>query len=429
VAPAKANSLWGALLAGLLKPEPLSWEMRWYLLPRFVRFKQQQNPAAGPDESLAPWLRVPADKLAELLALELPKVFQLAAVRAVLAQPGEPSSTLTRTLTQHPALALVVLQPGDEDRSVAFFEALQQESPSRPWFEDVVAHAADYPATLLNRFFESTLLAGRIDADRLVRTQGSRMLELFAGQSGLDRLGLQFLAVPPADLVHNHSVLAFLNSLRNQSQLGEELKLRIDAVLAVRAFLDSPQFTLEAMASIASALAVSPAVLPTATKGQLFDAVVQELSKRSSTGALQAELELVLLNLGPTLANDATDLFENSLRAWRNRESDFAKHPNRVHAYLALALGAASSAELNIQLDGLEAHAFGLASDAAKVGGHPMLDELDRRAKSWPKEAQTKWGFLLAAVRPHSRWKRDAACIAIGVAIATVAGFILKVAN
>lgn len=426
VAPAKANALWGELLAGSLKPDQLSWEMRWYVLPRFVRYKQQQNPGSGPDASLAPWLAVPAEKLAELLALDLPKSHHIAAARAALTQPGEPAATLTQTLTQHPALALVLLQFGDEDRSVSLFESLQTEAPNRQWFEEVVANAADYPASLLNRFFESTLQAGKIDADRLVRTQGTRLLELFAGQSGLDRLGGQFLAVPPADAIHNQTVLAFLRSLREQSQLGDGSKARIDAILAVRDFLDSPEFTPDAMAPLSAAFAVTPSALPSATRGQVFDAVTRELSKRSSKGTLQADFEAVLIHLGSTLANDATDLFENTLRAWRALESDFAKHPNRVHAFLALALGASASDELRSKLDGLDSHAFGLASEAAKIGGHPMLDELDRRAKDWPKEAKTKWGFLLAAVRPQSRWKRDAISGLIGAAIASAAWMTLK---
>ena len=428
VAPAKANALWGELLAGPLRPDQVSWEMRGYLLPRFVRFQQQRNANGGP-EVLAPWLTFSAEKLAELLALELPRPYQLAAARSALAQPGEPSATLTHTLAQHPALALVLLQPGDEERSVALFEALQAEAPSRPWLEEVVAHAADYPPSLLNRFFESTLKAGKIDADRLVRTQGARLLELFAGQSGLDRLGLQFLAVPPPDVVHNQTVLAFLKSLREQPPLGDELKARIDAVLAARAYLDAPDFTPEAMDPLAAAFAVAPPSLPAGTKLQASEATTRELSKRSSKGALQADLEAVLLHLGPTLANDATDLFENTLRAWHGLEADFAKHPNRVHAFLALALGAAESSELRAKLDGLDAHAFGLASEAAKVGGHPMLDELDRRTKSWPKEAQTKWGFLLAAVRPQSRWKRDAISGLVGAALASAAWLVWKVAG
>ena len=421
VAPAKANAIWGELLAGSIRPEPLAWEIRRYLLPRFVRFKQQQNPGAGPDASFEAWLAVPVEQLAELLALDLPKAHQLIAARAALARTGEPSAALAQTLALHPAIVLELLRAGDEDRALALFESLRTAAANRPWFEDVVAQAADYPASLLNRFFESTLRAGGIDADRLVRTQGTRLLELFAGQSGLERFGLQFLTIPPADAVHNQTVLAFLRGLRQQTHLGDDLKTRIDAILAVRGFLDSPDFTPDAMAPVAAAFAVLPTALPGATKGQVFDAATRELSKRSSKGTLQADLEAALWHLGPTLANDATDLFENTLRAWQNSEADFAEHPNRVHAFLALALGAGASAELNGQLDGLEALAFGLASEAAKAGGHPMLDELDRRAKEWPKEARTKWGFLLAAVRPKSRWKRDAACGLIGAVAASLA--------
>ena len=429
VAPAKANALWGELLAGSLRPDQLSWDMRWYLLPRFVRFLKQQNATSASEASLAPWLLVPGDKLAELLALDLPKPYRLAAAHAALSQPGEPSATLTRTIADHPALALALLRPGEESRSVALFEALQEQAPDRPWLEEVVANAGDYPSSLLNRFFESTLKAGKIDADRLVRTQGTRLLELFAGQSGLVHLGRQFLEAPPADVVHNETVLTFLRNLRAQGRFDDGLESRIDAVLHVRTFLDSPDFTPEAMAPVTAAFAIAPPVLPGATKGQVFDAVIRELSKRSSKGTLQADLEAVVLHLGPTLANDATDLYENALRSWRGTESDFAKHPNRVQAFLALALGASESAELRTELDGLEAHAFGLASEAAKVGGHPMLDELDRRAKAWPKDAQTKWGFLLAAVRPKSRWKRDAVSGFIGAAIASVGWLVLKLAG
>jgi len=429
VAPAKANAIWGELLAGAAKPESLSWEMRGYLLPRFARYKQRQNAAGTHDVSFDPWLAVPAERLAETLALDLPKAYHLAAARSAAGRAGEPTEVLTQTLAKHPALALTLLQTGDADRSVLLYEALQTEAPDRPWFEEIVSRASEYPAELLNRFFESTLKAGKIDADRMVRSQGSRLLELFAGQSGLDRLGLQFLAVPPADAIGNRSVIEFLRGLREQPQLSAELKARIDAILVVRAYLDSPEFTAEAMQPIAAAFGVAPSALPSAAKGQVFEAATRELAKRSSKGSLQADFETVLLELGPTLANDPTDLYENTLRTWRNIEKDFAKHPNRVHAFLAIALGATESADLRTKLDGLESHAFSLASEAAKLGGHPMLDELDRRAKAWPKDARTKWGFLLAAVRPQSRWKRDAIAALIGAGIASISWLMLKFAG
>ncbi|MCZ2342218.1 MAG: hypothetical protein LC104_10545, partial [Bacteroidales bacterium] len=74
---------------------------------------------------------------------------------------------------------------------------------------------------------------------------------------------------------------------------------------------------------------------------------------------------------------------------------------NFVTAFLAVALGANLSPELNGKLDGLDVHAFAVANEAAKHGGNRMLQEIDQRAESWPKSAKTQWGFLSAAVRPR----------------------------
>lgn len=428
LAPAKANAIWGEFLAGGISPDSVEWNIRWYLLPRFARFKQQTTGANTPDESLARWLAIPADKLGEFLQLDLPKPYWLTAARSILDSSETLEPETAKTLAGQPGLALSLLQSGSDSKAVELFDALEREAADRPWFEEIVGRAAEFTATRLNRFFESTLAANRIDADRLVRTQGTRLLEQFNGQSGLDRLATQFLAITPADALQNGSVHSFLSELRKQPQLDATNAGRIDAVFAVRQYLDHPEFSTEAMAPLAAAFAIQPAALPASAKNQVFDAVVRELDQRSSKGTLQADFESLLLNLGPVLANDATDLYENTLRAWRGFEPDFAKHPNRVETFLALALGAAKLDELRPKLEGLDSHAFALASEAAKLGKHPMLDELDRRAKPWPREARTKWGFLLAAVRPRSRWKRDAVCGLIGAGLAAVAALVLQFA-
>lgn len=171
VAPTKANAVWGELLARITDPDALPWEMRWYLLPRFVRFKQQQGGGSGVDPQFARWLAVPTDRLAELLALDLPRPYQLEACKVALARADEPTPALAHTLAKYPALALTLLQPAHAaaDKAVALYETLLAEVPSSPWFEAVLATAADYPPDLLSRFFEATLAGGTLDADRLIR--------------------------------------------------------------------------------------------------------------------------------------------------------------------------------------------------------------------------------------------------------------------
>ena len=428
VAPTKANAVWGELLAQITDPDALPWPMRWYLLPRFVRFKQQQGGGSAVDPHFTRWLNVPTDRLADVLALDLPRPYQLEAGRVALARADEPTPALAHTLAQHPALVPALLQPAysTADKAVSLYETLLAELPGTPWFETVLANAADYPAPLLSRFFEVTLAGGSLDADRLVRTQGPRLLELFDGQPGLDRLGAKFLATPPADVLTNRTVLGFLTSLRAQPSLTDDLKARIDAVTAIRAYLDKPTFTADAIRPVADALAVTPPAVPPTAKADVFAAVTVELFGRDDSDALQADLETVVAHFGTSLATDPTDLFENLLRDRRAIDPRFGSQVNAAHAYLAVALGATVTPELAGKLDGLDGHAFAVASDAAKRGGHKALDAIDARAKQWPKEAQTKWGFLLAAVRPKSRAVRDVACALIGAAVATVAWFVVK---
>lgn len=419
VAPAKANGVWGELLTRSADPAALSWEMRWYLLPRFVRFKQQSQPG-GVDPAFAPWLDVPAERLGEFLALDLPKAYQQSAASAALARESEPPELLVSTLAKHPSLVLDLLKT-----CPTLFAGLLAHAPQRGWFEDVVAAAADYPAESLNAFFNTTLDAGKLDADRLVRTQGNTLLDLFAGQSGLDRLGTLFLAAPPADVYTNAPVLNFLGKLRDQDGLSDTLKARIDAVRTVRAYLDAPQFDANVIAPVASAFSLTPPVLPASAKDDLFGTVARELAGRVGKNSFQHDLETTLNGFGDTLAKDGTDLFENLLRDLRKRVPELGKKANAVEAFLAVALGAADD-RLTHNPDGLDGHAFAVATDAAKLGGNKLLTEIDGRAKAWPTDARTKWGFLLAAVRPKSRWQRDLICAALGGAVVAAAAVAWK---
>ena len=422
VAPSKAHGIWGELVAQLTDPNQLSWEIRWYLLPRFVRFKQQQG-TAGVDAGLLKWLDVPAEKFGEVLALDLPKAYQVAAGRAVLKQDGEPSAGLTRTLAANPALTLALLQPeGTSTASVALFESLLNEAPGHAWFEDLIANAANYPPELLNKFFEIALAAGKVNADRVIREHGSRLLELFAGQSGLDRVGTLFLASPPSDLLRNSDLLKFLDGLRSETTVHEDLKSRIDAVKSVRAYLDRPSFNLESMKPVAEALKASPPVVPQGTKSILFAAVAEALIANAKSESVQADIETALLEFGEVLANDPADLFENLLRDLRGR-TDLFKKPNLLATFLGVALGSAKSPELHGRLDGLDVQAFAVATEAAKRGGNRLLTDLDRRTSSWPKPACTQWSFLLAAVRPRGfrGVVRDAGLVLAGAVVASAA--------
>ncbi|MFO0798597.1 MAG: hypothetical protein U0804_14070 [Gemmataceae bacterium] len=424
VAPARANAVWGDLLAHVPDPAVLAWDMRHYLLPRLVRFKHPGASATAVDADLVPWLDAPADQLRELLALGLPAPYRLATAAACLNREGEPSTTFAHAVATQPGIVLDLLR-AEGDRGVALFEKLLAEVPTRRWFEDVLAHAAAFAAGTRNRLFEATLAAGKIDPDQLIRGQGAVLLSVFAGESGLDRLGRMFLATPPADVVSNPTLLDFLGNLKDQPQVGADVADRAAAVLTVRRFLDGLDFSAETLAQVAAALAVRPALFHESAIAQVLDGVSAELVRRSESEAFQRDLELVLVHLGPVLADGPAGLYRELLRRHRARR-EFGPASPALHGFLAVALGAAGD-DIAKATEGLEAEAFAVATDAARRGGRRALRRIDARSKDWPKSARARWGFLVEAVRPKEvgRSFRELSLFAAGAGAATVVWFLV----
>jgi hypothetical protein len=427
VAPAKANAIWGDLLTHVPDPNTLTWEMRRYLLPRLVRFNHPNGPATAVAPALTKWVNVPAEQLHDLLGLDLPKPYHLAAARACLEREGEPTAVFARAIGSRPEVALDLLrgESAPEERAVGVFGLLLTEVPERSWFEDVLASAETFSTPVRNKLFEATLTAGRIDAPDLIRLRGTALLSLFAGGSGLDRFGRLYLAAPPDNVFTDRNVLEFLGKLKDEPQVGDDVKERITAVQVVRRFLDKPDFSAESLALVSSALTVQPAVLPPAARGQVLEGVSAELVHRSDSDVFQEDLERVLLHFGPILSESTAGLYRELLRRHRARR-DFGTMPRAVHAFLAVALGAVQSEDVAKQTEGLEGEAFTIATDAARRGGRRALREIDAHAKNWPKSAQSQWGFLVEAVRPKEigRSLRELTLFAAGAASATLVWFL-----
>ncbi|HEX4608016.1 MAG TPA: hypothetical protein VH092_07415 [Urbifossiella sp.] len=428
-APAKANAIWGDVLVHVPDPDVLTWDMRRYLLSRLVRFKHPGAAAAAVDPALVGWLNAPADQLQELLALGLPAPYRLAAAAACLRRDGEPTAVFARAIAAQPGIVLDLLRAESDApgaRGAALFETLLTEIPTRSWFEDVLVNAGSFSARARNRLFEVTLSAGKIDPDQIIRSQGAALLSLFSRESGLDQLGRVFLAAPPADVFTNRTLLDFLGKLKDEPQVGPDVKDRISAVQVVRRFLDAPDFSAEALGPVASALAVQPPILPASAAAQVLDGVSAELARRADAEGFQGDLELVLLHLGSVLAENPAGLYRELLRRHRERR-DFGAVPRTVHAFLAVALGAALTEDVAKGTEGLEAEAFAIATDAARRGGRRAMGAIDAQSKKWPKSARTQWGFLAEAVRPKEigRSLRELSLFAAGAGAATFVWFLV----
>jgi hypothetical protein len=428
-APARANAVWGDILAKVTDPRVLNWDMRRYLLPRLVRFKHPNAQAVEVDPSLVNWLDIHADQLQDFLSLDLPKAYQLAAAHECLGRDGEPTQVFARAVATKPEVVLSLLRSEDNiqaDRAVALFSILLSEVPDHHWFDDVLLTAETFSTKARNRLFEVALSAGKIDPDHVIRTQGATLLRLFTGESGLDQLARLFLKTPPADIFTDRTVLDFLGKLKDEQQVGDDIKAQISYVQVIHQFLDRPNLTAETLGSVAAALQAEHALFPASTGSQVLESASDELVRRSNSVDFQRDLELVLLHLGPAVAENAVGLYRELLRRQRNRR-DFGTSRNTIHAFLSVALGAARNEEVAKATEGLEGEAFAIAIDAARRGGRRAIAEIESHSKGWPKSARTQWGFLVEAVKPKEigRSLRELCLFAAGAGAATAVWFVV----
>ncbi len=418
VAPARAAAVWEDLLGSITDPEALSWEMRCYLLPRLARLRP-----AEAECKLGAWLSVPADRLPALLTLDLPEACRLNACLACLRRDGEPSPELARTLAAHPRLVLAALQqpPADaegEARAVALFRAVLAEAPAHPWGEDVVRHGRALPGTLLDSCLGIALEAGHVTAAHLVDAgHGPALLDLLKGGPTLDQLASQLLGQSADHLRADARRGEFLQGLTAVAGLCPKVRARLDACLGLRAFREKPSLERTALDRVAAALRLDPPLVSAELYGEIVALLAAELAGRRGE-EVQRDLETVLLALGPSWPGATTALYR-ALLPDRDSQRPFWKQHDLLHAFLAVALGAAHSAELAGLLENLDAEAYGLAHQAAQRGGFKVLAAIDRRTVAWPPAARSQWAFLARAVRPRGMRQRlrEATLFLAGLAV------------
>lgn len=430
LAPARANAIWTEILNDFTDPARLSWPVRSYLLPRLARLKPLEI-GHKPDAALAAWLTVPEEQLTNLLGLDVPRSYHLSATLLSLEGAAAPTPVLVRTLANHPALFLSVLQhfgnqPGSVQRVEPLFRAVLAEAPNHPWVEDLVRQGRSLPPDLLDRCLGAALDAGTVPIEPLVRRSAPVLLELLAGKPTLERIATAFLEKPPTDLLTDTTFLGFAQGLRQQTNLADELQGRVSAVLTVRGYLDQPALSVDSLQLLALALRKQPPLFSPDVLPQVFEKAGDEIYARSSLPEVQSDLENVLLQLGPLHADGPEGLYRELLRQMQQRRP-FWRLTELLHAFLALALGASSSMDLAAQIEHLEGDAYALALEANQRGGPPVFNALDEKTANWPRAARTHWSFLVQAVRQRgTSWKRDAIAFGAGVGVTLVLVLILK---
>jgi hypothetical protein len=430
VAPARASSIWSEILVPLKDPDTLSWEVRCYLLPRLVRIKPAASAQALPTD-LERWLRVPTERLGQLLALDLPHTCQVAVYLVALQSDGAPTPELARVLARYPTLLMTAVQhlasqSTTEAKAVTVFNAVLAEAPAHPWVEDLVRLGHTLPGTVLDRCLEFALQTGRVNVLSLARGQGPALLELLAGKPSLNAIAVQLMSQPASALLADQAIVEFLKGLTSVEGLSAEVKVRLDACLGMAAFLRQPSLESETLTRVTTALKLEPPLFPPEVFGQVVNGIAAALSARSGQPSIQADLENVLLILGPNAPAGPSGLYRDLLHSQQTHKH-FWKQADLLHAYLAVALGAPQAPALGQQLDNLDAEAYGLAREVGKWGGKRVLAALDQYAKAWPRASQTQWTFLAKAVQPRGArgLVRDAGLFLSGLTAGSVGAAVL----
>ena len=424
VAPARAAAVWEELVGHVPDPDVLPWDMRCYLLPRLARLRPQ-----AADCGLRRWLDVPAERLAAVLALDLPETCRLAACLACLRREGEPSAELARAMAAHPALVFEALQrlpqgPDREARAAALFRAVLVEAPRHAWAQDLVRHGRALGGALLDHCLYAALESGHATAAELVAANhGPALLELLQGRPTLDRVATQLLSRPSDNLRTEGGRGEFLQALARTEGLSAEVRGRLEACLGVRGFLEQPSLARPILDQVAAALRLEPPLFATEVWDRVVTALAVELA-RGNGGSVQADLEAVLLTLGTAWPGGTCTLYLALLHVLQGQR-EFWRQADLLHALLAQALGATQTAALAELLDGLDGEAYALAQQAARRGGRKILTALDRRTAPWPATARSRWGFLVRAVRPRGvrQRLREMALFAAGLVVGGVGVF------
>lgn len=425
-APARAATLWNDLLNTFTDPEALSWEMRCYLLPRLARLQAAAN---GP--ALERWLLVAPERLEALLQLDLPRSYQITACQASLRQDGA-TPALARVLAGPSGLLLPVVKqlaagPEGPAHAVTLFGALLDESSERGWIQEMVRHADELPPALLGECLEAVLERAAVDVADLARTHGVLLLDRLAEQPALDLLAKRLLEHSADELLADVHLGAFLHGLAGLSTLSPEVRERLDACLTVQTFLRQPSLDQTLLGGVMAALKVEPPLFPPRTLGRVLDTISAKLTVRAAQPEVQAELEGVLLTVGPHTVSGEAGLFRELLYR-QQKQKQFWKQPELLHGFLAIALGAPKSPELAGRLDNLEAEAFALARQIGQLGGKKVLNALEQHVETWPRSAQKQWHFLAKAVQPRGvrDLARDVAFFLAGAGVTMAAAWVAR---
>lgn len=419
VSPASGQAIWGELLQTLSSPRDLPWEMQSYLLPKITRLRPL-SVGQTPDSDIRRWLRIPTDKINELLGMSLSQGYQVATTLELLHSDKEHLETIASALASNSPLALTIIQQllnSSDGKSIAheLYALLVQKTPHASWLNDVIKLDPPVSPTFLNYALGVALDLGKqaIDSVNCIRQHGPALIERLGGQGNLDRLAAQTLDGQAGELLRDEPVKNFFIALEGKAGISGPVQERLAALLKVHRYFEQPSVRPDQLNAMAKALLLEPRLFGPATYHQLLRSALSSMG----TSTFQDELVGILLNWGP-LFNGPSPLYRDCLK-YCQENKHFWKTPEQIQAFLAVALDGTPSEVLNSQTEGLEAEAYSLVENMVRRGGKKAWEEMNVRIAEWPRPAKRQWQFLSQAIMPsHGRGvSRDFLFALIGAAI------------
>ncbi len=419
VSPASGQAIWGELLQTLTSPHELSWEMQSYLLPKITRLRPL-SVGQTPETDIRRWLRIPSEKLSDLLSMSLSQGYQVATTLELLQSDKGNLETVANTLAGNSTLALTVIQQllsNAEGKSFAhdLFALLVQKAPQTSWLNDVIKLDPPVSSTFLNFALGVALDQGKqaIDPVSCIKQHGQALIERLGGQGNLDRLAALALDGQAGELLRDEPIKKFFFALEGKAGISGPVQERLAALLKVHRYLEQPSVRPDQLNAMAKALQLEPRLFGPSTYQQLLRSALSSMS----TTTFQDELVGLLLNWGP-LFNGPSHLYRECLKHCQENKH-FWKTPEQIQAFLAVALDGTPSDVLNSQTEGLEAEAYSLVENMVRRGGKKAWEEMNIRIAEWPRPAKRQWQFLSQAIMPTNGRgvSRDVLFALIGAAV------------
>lgn len=398
--PALAASVEEWLLTDVRDPHAVPWATRSYFLTRLAA----EPTGRFEERSFVHWLSPQKSELPLLCGLPIPTTWKVRACLAMFKESGT-TNELAETLASHPPLLVEVLaQISRRDMASEALAALiaallaRSRSPLELLLE-IANRSREVGERVTAAVLSAAARNNRVDFIRLASCCGPRLIEALVEEQGADTFLARLLDTPPEQWLDNRQLLAAARTAAKKCRPGA-VREGVEALLAIRAYLDRPLLDRRSLAQTATAM---DAIASPAVKTSVVEAALGALYVESDAPSLGAALEAVFEELGPIMPGGAPGMFPLILSQFRCRDG-FWKQQHLICSLVSHGLGATPSGDAPGQAARATEHARDLVEEVARRSPRRVFAQLDSQSQRWSEEARLRWNLFAKYVRPRGLW-------------------------